>query len=157
MFKKKEIYFLIFSLLIGFCFLLTSCVQEQTPRIRIKASDNSLSSIEFKEQIKEEVLILLSKTNNQNINFLVEYLSSSLKEKYQNITVSYTNDTYPAKSLNGEFIPSGTYPTLLIKIGEGLGSNWWSLLYPEFFNVSYDESDEIEYRSYVWDKYQELH
>ena len=157
MFKKKEIYFLIFSLLIGFCFLLTSCVQEQTPRIRIKASDNSISSIEFKEQIKEEVLILLSKTNNQNINLLVEYLSSSLKEKYQNITVSYTNDTYPAKSLNGEFIPSGTYPTLLIKIGEGLGSNWWSLLYPEFFNVSYDESDEIEYRSYVWDKYQELH
>lgn len=157
MFKKKEIYFLIFSLLIGFCFLLTSCVQEQTPRIRIKASDNSISSIEFKEQIKEEVLILLSKTNNQNINLLVEYLSSSLKEKYQSITVSYTNDTYPAKSLNGEFIPSGTYPTLLIKIGEGLGSNWWSLLYPEFFNVSYDESDEIEYRSYVWDKYQELH
>ena len=70
MFKKKEIYFLIFSLIIGFCFLLTSCVQEQTPRIRIKASDNSISSIEFKEQIKEEVLILLSKTNNQNINFL---------------------------------------------------------------------------------------
>lgn len=157
MFKKKEIYFLIFSLIIGFCFLLTSCVQEQTPRIRIKASDNSIDSIEFKEQIKEEVLILLSKTNNQNINFLVEYLSSSLKAKYQNITVSYTNDTYPAKSLNGEFIPSGTYPTLLIKIGEGLGSNWWSLLYPEFFNVSYDESDEIEYRSYVWDKYKELH
>ena len=157
MFKKKEIYFLIFSLIIGFCFLLTSCVQEQTPRIRIKASDNSIDSIEFKEQIKEEVLILLSKTNNQNINFLVEYLSSSLKAKYQNITVSYTNDTYPAKSLNGEFIPSGTYPTLLIKIGEGLGSNWWSVLYPEFFNVSYDESDEIEYRSYVWDKYQELH
>lgn len=157
MFKKKEIFIFILSLLIGSCFLLTSCVQEQTPRIRIKASDDSVSSVEFKDQIKDEVLMLLSKTNNQNIDFLVQYLKNALNEKYSDITVSYTNDTYPAKSLNGEFIPSGTYPTLLIIIGEGLGSNWWSLLYPEFFNVSYDESDEIEYRSYVWDKYQELH
>lgn len=157
MFKKKEIFIFILSLLIGSCFLLTSCVQEQTPRIRIKASDDSVSSVEFKDQIKDEVLMLLSKTNNQNIDFLVQYLKNALNEKYSDITVCYTYDTFPAKSFNGELIPSGTYPTLLINIGEGMGSNWWSILYPEFFNVSYDASAEIEYRSYIWDKYQELH
>ena len=86
---------------------------------------------------------------------LTNYLDN-LNIKYQNISVCYTQDTYPAKSFDGKFMASGTYPTLLILIDDGLGSNWWSVLYPEFFNVSYEASSEIEYRSYIIDKYKEL-
>ena len=58
---------------------------------------------------------------------------------------------YPAKVLDGKMVPSGSYPTLLITIGTGSGSNWWSILYPEFFGVSYESSSEVEYRSYFYE------
>lgn len=65
-------------------------------------------------------------------------------------------ETFPAKSYNGEFIPSGTYYTLLITIGKGNGNNFWTLLYPEYFNISFEDNNEIEYRSYIYDKFKKI-
>lgn len=155
MFKKVQIFLFIFSLLLGISFFLTSCMKEKETRLRIKANDNSTEALALKEIVKEEVLILLSKTKKEDISLLVDYLNKQLKNKFNNINVSYTKESYPAKSFDNKLIPSGTYPTILITIGEGLGRNWWSVLYPEFFNVSYEASDEIEYRSYIIDKYKE--
>ena len=82
---------------------------------------------------------------------LVKYLDENLKKKFTNYKVEYIYDTYPAKSINGNIIPSGTYPTIRITLGNGMGSNWWSILYPEYFNLDYDETSEVEYRSYFYD------
>ena len=65
--------------------------------------------------------------------------------------VEYKKVSFPAKVLNNKFIPSGTYKTLLITIGEGKGDNWWSVLYPEFFGINYDDSDEIKYKSFIYE------
>ena len=127
MLKKFEIYLFIISLLFGISLFLTSCNTKEETRIRIRTKDNSEEALFLKEEVRNEVLILLSKTNNQSIDFLIEYLKINLNKKFNNINVEYTNDTYPAKSLNGKFLPSGTYPTILIKIEKGLGSNWWSV------------------------------
>ena len=54
-----------------------------------------------------------------------------------NIKVEYKIESFPAKSYKGKFIPSGNYPTILITIGEGLGKNFWTMLYPDFFNISF--------------------
>ena len=48
-------------------------------------------------------------------------------------------------------MPSGKYMTLLFIIGKGEGKNWWSILYPEFYGINYEDSDEIEYRSFIYD------
>ena len=151
--KKFQIYIFLITLLIGFTFFLTSCHEQNQIRIRIKASDDSKEAQLLKEEIKDEVIALLKDNKSLDINYLVDYLNVSLSKKYQDITVVYTKETFPAKSINGKVIPSGTYPTILIKIKDGLGSNWWSVLYPEYFNISYESTDEIEYRSYFIDKY----
>ena len=65
--------------------------------------------------------------------------------------IEYKNVAFPAKVLNGKLIPSGTYKTLLITIGSGQGNNWWSVLYPEFFGINYEDSDEIEYKSFIYE------
>ena len=145
---------LCFSILLGGSLFLVSCYNEQKEvRIRILASDNNPSSIDFKYQVKDDTLKLLKKTTYVNPRALVNYLSNEYQVIYPNqlITVSYEDVMYPAKVLDGKIIPSGEYPTILIKIADGKGSNWWSILYPEFFGVNYESSSEVEYRSYFFD------
>ena len=48
-------------------------------------------------------------------------------------------------------IASGNYETLLIEIGDAKGHNFWTLLYPEYYGYEFEETNEIEYRSYFLD------
>lgn len=133
---------------------LVSCYKEsQEIRIRILGENNTEESNNFKYLVKDEVLNLLKKTTYLKPKELVKYLEPNLNNTFPNklISVSFEKVMYPAKVLDGSVIPSGEYPTVLIKIGQGSGSNWWSILYPEFFGVSYESSNEVEYRSYFFD------
>lgn len=143
-----------FSLLLGISLCLVSCYNaKQEVRIRILANDNEESSIQFKTEVKNKTLELLQNTSYIEPLKLVDYLKNNYQTIYPNtlITVTFEEVMFPAKVLDGKVIPSGKYPTVLIKIGEGNGSNWWSILYPEFFGVSFESSGEVEYRSYFFD------
>ena len=143
-----------FSFLLGISLCLVSCYNaKQEVRIRILANDNEESSIQFKTEVKNKTLELLQNTSYIEPLKLVDYLKNNYQTIYPNIliTVTFEEVMFPAKVLDGKVIPSGKYPTVLIKIGEGNGSNWWSILYPEFFGVSYESSSEVEYRSYFFD------
>ena len=148
--KKIEVSLFIISILFGCLLSLSSCSSDKT-RIRIVSNDNSSESLNEKLLVKDEVLKLLQKTSKLNEMELVKYLDENLKKKFTNYKVEYIYDTYPAKRLNGNIIPSGTYPTIRITLGSGNGSNWWSILYPEYFNLDYDNTGEVEYRSYFYD------
>lgn len=148
--KKLEISLFIISIIFGCLLCLSSCSSDKT-RIRIVSNDNSSKSLNEKLLVKEEVLKLLQNSPKMNEGDLVKYLDENLKKKFTNYKVEYIYDTYPAKSINGNIIPSGTYPTIRITLGNGMGSNWWSILYPEYFNLDYDETSEVEYRSYFYD------
>lgn len=148
--KKLEISLFIISIIFGCLLCLSSCSSDKT-RIRIVSNDNSSESLNEKLLVKEEVLKLLQNSPKMNEGDLVKYLDKNLKKKFTNYKVEYIYDTYPAKSINGNIIPSGTYPTIRITLGSGMGSNWWSILYPEYFNLDYDETSEVEYRSYFYD------
>lgn len=148
--KKLEISLFIISIIFGCLLCLSSCGSDKT-RIRIVSNDNSSESLNEKLLVKEEVLKLLQNSPKMNEGDLVKYLDENLKKKFTNYKVEYIYDTYPAKSINGNIIPSGTYPTIRITLGNGMGSNWWSILYPEYFNLDYDETSEVEYRSYFYD------
>ena len=55
--------------------------------------------------------------------------------------------------LDGKLISGGDYLTLLVTIGKGLGNNYWTILYPEYFGYTFEEvySGEVEIRSYIYD------
>ena len=79
-------------------------------------------------------------------------LKNELDKKIKiNYKVELKETVFPAKVLKNEIIPSGKYMTLLITIGQGEGDNWWSVLYPEFYGVNYEDSSEVEYRSFIYD------
>ena len=134
--------------------ILTGCnyVESKEIRIRILANSNSEEDIEEKYELRNALLdVLYEKSiivNEENLTLLKNELDKKIKINYK---VELKETVFPAKVLKNEIIPSGKYMTLLITIGQGEGDNWWSILYPEFYGVNYEDSSEVEYRSFIYD------
>ncbi len=47
------------------------------------------------------------------------------------VTVSLAEERFGTRLLEGRVIPAGTYPALVVRLGEAQGHNWWGLLDPE--------------------------
>lgn len=121
-------------------------------RLRIIANSN------LREDQNDKLLIknIIWECFNEKYELSIENIDNELKSKldeelYNKIDIKITKIKYEAKAYNGKFIPAGEYDTLLIMIGEGKGKNFWTILYPEFFNVTFEDNNEIEYRSYFYD------
>ena len=134
--------------------ILTGCnyVESKEIRIRILANSNSEADIIEKYQLRDALLeVFYEKSivvNEDNLQLIKKELNEKIQSNYK---IELKETIFPAKVLKGKVIPSGKYMTLLITIGEGKGKNWWSVLYPEFYGVNYDDSSEIEYRSFIYD------
>lgn len=48
-----------------------------------------------------------------------------------NVAVMLGTATFGERMLEGRVVPAGNYPALIIRIGAGLGHNWWGLVDPE--------------------------
>ena len=145
----------LFILIISFIIIIVcnGCTSNKdTLRLIILANSNSEIDQANKREVKEVVKLIYEENPNIGIQELEQMIKERINKDYkQTIKVEYRNESFPAKSYNQEFIPSGTYPTIVITIGEGKGKNFWTLLYPDFFNISFEDDNEIEYRSYFYD------
>ena len=70
-----------------------------------------------------------------------------------NIFGGYLKDamTKSSCSLVGKEYKEGEYNSLVITLGNGLGDNWWCVLFPPLCLLEGEESTEVEYHSYVVD------
>ena len=152
---KKGIIALIDVFLIICGFLIISNVltsNNNELRIRILANSNSEEDLKEKEIVKNALEKILNESKNYDVDIIKDKLNSRLPENLSSkIKVERVNSYFPAKSYNGKFIPSGNYKTLLITIGEGKGSNFWTMLYPEYYHIEFEENNEIEYRVWLFD------
>ena len=152
---RKLIVIYLFLLILLFT---NSCSKnDEYIRLRIIANSNSSLDINDKTMIKEVIKDLFDSKkldyNSLNIESLRIYLKEELDEElFNKLNISKCISYYPAKAYNNKFIPSGNYETLLIEINEGKGNNFWTLLYPEYFGFEFEESNEIEFRSYFYDR-----
>lgn len=152
----KKLIIIIF--IIGVCITTSSCSKkDEFIRLRIIANSNLESDIKEKELIKTTIGYFFNdgKLNYEtlDVSTLDSLLKISLDTKlYNKLTIKKCISYYPAKSYKGKFIPSGNYETILIEIDQAKGNNFWTLLYPEYFGYEFEEKNEIEYRSYFYDK-----
>lgn len=124
----KRILFITITLIVV-CFLFF-----QKEEIRIRVIGNSDSENDIKE--KEEVVKYLNEFILKDQILTEEYfinnslmIEEKLNEKFSDIKVSYEKHTFYNKSYNGSVLNDGTYQTLLIRIKEAKGSNWWSSVF----------------------------
>lgn len=126
--------------------------EEEMIRFRIIANSNS----EIDQTTKRKIIKSISKTlfektpktKEEEKNYLLEKLPTfeeKIKETTDNYTINYGLNYFPKKEYQGKTYEAGEYESLVITLGEGLGDNFWCILYPPLCVLD----DEVEYKSFI--------
>ena len=153
--KCKIIIVIIIGLLL---FCLYNNNEDERVRIRVISNSNNYTDLYYKEEVKDIVCSIIKADDSINdVKSKLSEVEMKVKEygRINNleINVDFGLTTFPPKQLNGKLISGGDYLTLLVTIGKGLGNNYWTILYPEYFGYTFEEvySGEVEIRSYIYD------
>lgn len=136
----------------------TIVVPEKSIRFRIIANSNSSTDQNLKEIIKQDIVKnyitkLDSNTYNNMENNIIntqDALTNILDKYNVKYDISYDNNYFPPKTYKGIKYEEGNYQSLVIKLGEASGNNWWCILFPPLCMLENDSKDydEVEYKSY---------
>ena len=145
----KKIVFIIvflFVLLINF----TDTNDSEEIRFRVIANSNEQNDQALKMKI-------VNKLKNENISLdnlgilksKVEYIVLSNNFNYQ-VNVCIRNEYFETKYYNDKIIQGGTYKTIVVTLGEGKGKNYWTILYPQYFDASFEDVNTGNVSYDVW-------
>ena len=145
-------------------FVLVGCddgVKEDVVRVHIRANSNSEFDQSVKLKVRDKVveyitakIELCEDSNavklvlNDNIKN-IEKVANAVLEKYgceYVSTASLDNEFFPSRNYDGISFPADYYDALIIRLGSGVGDNWWCVAYPPLCFVSND-SDRVVYKS----------
>ena len=135
-------------------------IPNESIRFRIIASSNDLKDQEQKNNVKlaiEPILEdVLSSSNDINISRININKSIPLMEKQinsitNNYSINYGNNYFPKKVYQNVEYPEGNYESLVITLGDGLGDNWWCVLFPPLCLLEAQEENikDINYTFYI--------
>ena len=85
-------------------------------------------------------------TFKEKINTTLKELN--VEEKY---TINYGMNYFPEKEYKGVVYEEGEYESVVITLGDGLGENFWCILFPPLCLLEVEDEDktDIEYTSFI--------
>lgn len=159
--KKIIIGLFVFS----FIFLFTSkeediLIPNNAIRFRVIANSNTLSDQQekliIKEKIETEIYKLINGADNTSdvrdlINNNMDKIEEIVKSYNTPYNINYGINHFPTKNYKGVLYNAGDYESLVITLGEGMGNNFWCVLFPPLCLLDNNKEDisDIEYKSYV--------
>ena len=136
-------------------------IANESIRFRIVAASNSFKDQQLKQKIKNDLItnVIPNILTDSSINDAKKLIKDSISkienilDSYKiNYSVNFGQNYFPQKVYQGVIYPAGNYESLVITLGEGLGDNWWCVLYPPLCLIENNyNSTDIEYRSYIKD------
>lgn len=143
--NKKETKILIPEDAIRFRIIANSNkLEDQTQKIKIKEEmepviDNILSTSNSLDETRKEI-----KNNMYEVKDILNKYDISYK-------INYGFNYFPEKNYKGVTYKAGEYESLVVTLGDGLGDNWWCVLFPPLclLEASEDDYDDVVYTSYV--------
>ena len=155
----KKIIMLLICLFIGIMVYQKNeeiLIPNDSIRIRIIANSNNIGDIvakvKLKEAIKNDIYDLVKDAKSREeayelITNNMEKIESIVSEKNSNYDISLGKNYFPKKSYKGVIYQEGIYDSLVITLGEGLGENWWCVLYPPLCLIEDNDTTlNIEYK-----------
>jgi stage II sporulation protein R len=151
-------------MIIGNVVAKNDIIPDDAIRIRVIANSNSKYDQEIKMKVKNQVEYdmynLLKDTRKieearelikNNLDSLEDNIYTTLqKENYkQPFTVNFGLNYFPEKEFKGITYNEGYYESVVITLGEGLGDNWWCVLFPPLCTLEAEESTDVEYTTMV--------
>lgn len=136
-------------------------IPEDSIRFRIIASSNNSSDqaqkLTIKKELEKNIINNLKTTSlydtEDSIKKSINTIRTSLNKYNIDYDIAYGDNYFPEKSYKGVIYKAGNYKSLVITLGEGLGDNWWCVLFPPLCLLESSEEDfsNVEYSWYVKD------
>ncbi len=135
-------------------------IPEDAIRIRVIANSNDNNDQDLKQEIRKDVeKYLYQKLDHVDnikdadlvIKDSIPNVRKIVNQYTTNYRINYGMNYFPEKEYKGITYKEGEYNSLVITLGNGLGDNWWCVLFPPLCLLEGEESTEVEYHSYVVD------
>jgi len=161
---KKIIIFIIpiiiYVIISAYC-EKNNIIPKEAIRIRILANSNNYEDQQIKIKVKNNLEpylynLLVNDTNSDdakstiinNITNIKNNIANTLNNK-EEFTVIFGKNYFPRKEYKGVTYEEGYYDSLLVTIGDGLGDNWWCVLFPPLCLLEGKEYNDYEYTTYA--------
>lgn len=162
--KKILVLIIVICVYVGIGKITTekSIIPKDAIRIRIIANSNSENDQNIKMNLKSELepylfnLIRDAHDSNEAKNIINNNLTDINDFIYSKIEnddykINFGKNYFPEKEYKGIKYDEGYYDSLLITLGDGLGDNWWCVLFPPLCMIDASSSTDYEYKSFVID------
>lgn len=158
-------------ILIGNVIAKGDIIPEDAIRIRVIANSNSEYDQKIKNSVRknleEEMADILAGIKNidearNKIKNNISKIEDNVEETLQNeecktpFLVNFGLNYFPSKEFKGINYKEGYYESLVVTLGEGLGDNWWCVLFPPLCTLEAEEYTDVEYTTLaktIIDKY----
>lgn len=131
-------------------------IPEESIRLRIKSHSQSPVDQKVKLAVRNEVNRAVTNWTGEleNLDSARDVIHKRLHELedvvehellrfgvHSSFKVSLKETDFPVKQYGERLYPAGTYEAVFIEIGDGLGDNWWCVLFPPLCFVEMGWSD----------------
>lgn len=169
--KMKKAIFLFLGIIliyivIGNVIAEANIIPDEAIRIRVIANSNTEYDQEIKSKVKNiveyDMYNILKNTKKleearelikNNLDDVENDIDTLLqKEKYElTFNINFGLNYFPEKKFKGIKYKEGYYESVVVTLGEGLGDNWWCVLFPPLCMLEAEESNtnDVEYTTLV--------
>ena len=134
-------------------------IPDDAIRFRIIANSDSKEDqdlkINIKNNVEKEIYKLIGNAENIDdarklITNNIDKIDNVMKKYNVSYDINYGNNYFPEKEYKGISYKEGSYESLVITLGNGLGHNWWCVLFPPLCLLDEQENlDNAEYELYA--------
>lgn len=135
-------------------------IPDNAIRFRIIANSNSIEDQKEKIEIRNELEPIISDILNNSdskeetkneIDLNMNEINNVINKYNSNYDINYGLNYFPEKNYKGVTYKAGNYESLVVTLGDGLGDNWWCVLFPPLCLLEANETDydDITYTSYL--------
>lgn len=141
-------------------------IEEDSIRFRIIANSNTIEDQNIKKLIKRELeLNLFPLVNNATSPYQTKEIIYKNQDKIKKILdkynvdykINYGTNFFPEKEYDNYIYEEGEYESLVIELGEAKGNNWWCVMYPPLCLVDSNKKEDIEYKLYIQELFENRH
>lgn len=159
----KKIIFGLFALII-LCLIFKKedfvIIPNESIRIRVISNSNDIDDLYQKGKVKSDIedylYNLLGNINNindarniikDNINNVDNIIKNYGIDEYK---INYGMNYFPKKTYKGVLYQEGEYESIEVRLGKGIGDNYWCVLFPPLCLINENENtDDVTYQLYV--------
>ncbi|MFJ8457630.1 stage II sporulation protein R [Lysinibacillus xylanilyticus] len=151
--------------LVGFAKEATDYEQENDFRIRVIANSNTTQDQLEKEQLVKDLKPYFKQVvasaeagivDNEQIISLKQEIEAEIKENYPQLDTQIVigDNLFPPKRQNAVLYPQNMYHSIVVKIGDARGDNWWCSIFPSVCEPDKEEQKEEEEEQvtfFIWE------